>query len=152
MPQNKHVQDLIDWMVTCGALPDQKKVDISETEHLQEDAKKALMRGWRGVAGHAGCAEELVCLGGVGFFQDIQITRGGGVGFISGGYLLCFMIRPLDYSEAPVIGEFATKRFLLEALEDCGRAITLAPSRRNRACAVAVERAQWRERAAEKTQ
>lgn len=144
MAPEEQVERIRQWAGWCGVPVSSSHVDWEKTCDATDDFSEALWRGWSGLRGEDGgeplavSGEDVVCCGEIIARGCVLVLRGEGC-------FLCFSPRALFPERDGVVAFFSEKRFLWEAVEDCGRALALRPSRRLEACRTGVARASARD-------
>jgi hypothetical protein len=138
----------VEWIRAGGMQIDEVEVARRNTMEILEKATIRFERGWRGMV------EDLGCLGDCGFFWDGEAVLFGeevvGVATVlamrDGHFVARLFPKPLALDECMESSVFFFERFFLEAAEDFGRAMTLPPSQRCRACRAGIAKAMAREK------
>lgn len=143
--ENWSIEKIHRWILAGGGGVQFGAISPDKTSRINTRFREALNEGWSSMF-PSDCEPEQFCF----FNEDIfycgeEVARGGAVSLTEGGYFFCFCPRPLDPAEKIETVFFLEAKFLLEAAEDCGRAMVLPPSRKCDGCRVAIARAKSRE-------
>lgn len=133
------------WILAGGGGVQLGAISPSKTSRINARFRTALNEGWSSMFPSDREPEQFCFSNENIFYCDDEVAKGGVVGLTEGGYFLCFCPRPLDPAERVEAVFFLEAKFLLEAAEDCGRAMALSPSRKCGGCRVSIARARDRE-------
>jgi hypothetical protein len=135
---------LISWINAGGGNIEPHEVDPDETARMADEASRRLLSGWSGsfedVPGDLVWDLERV------FFEDTLLALGAVAVLRDGWHVLRFSPRPLEGVETLDAIRFICGKFMLEAVEDCGRGLALSPSRRCPSVRAGITKALMRER------
>lgn len=132
------------WVVGgVGGIPEDQ-IDFSNTLEINDMLADAVNSGWKQMGGGAG-GGSFDFIGENVFYCGDIVARSGVLSLKTGEHFFRFMPRPLNFEDTISTECFRNHVFLLEAGEDCGRALVIRPSQRVDACRVAIKRAGWRD-------
>ena len=118
------------WIFAGGGEIDAQDIDVDKTLLATSIFHDQLNSGWRCMhPSHQPPLDFSFESEDIYYDQDV-VARGGVIGLKNGQYLFCFCPRPISPEEQVVAFVFRRMDFLKLAMQDCGRAMILHPSKR----------------------
>lgn len=133
------------WIVAGGADVDIREIDTDGTLQSTSMFHDQFNSGWRSIESSDQTALDFTFESENIYYDQDVVARGGVIRLRNGQHLFCFCPRPISPEEPVITFLFDRMDFLKLAMQDCGRAMILHPSKRPAASRAGIVKAKNQE-------